>query len=277
MIATVSPDRPLDSLDAGRLQQLLGASASRFRIEIVDECRSTNTELLERARSGSLGLADASPVLVCERQTSGRGRRGATWYSGTGASLTFSMVARFPKGPNALAGLSLAVAVAVARALEASGVAQVQVKWPNDLLFDGGKLGGILIELNGDFQGPTVAVIGIGLNVALPRELRRRIGRPVADIAEALGIAPRRSDILAAVLLELDRALAEFASGGFAAFRAGWIDRHAYQGQRVMLKLGDQTVAEGEAIGVAEDGALLLRSPRGVEHFHSGELSLRPA
>lgn len=277
MIATVSPDRPLDSLDAGRLDQLLGASASRFRIEIVGECRSTNTELLERARSGSLGPAGAQPVLVCERQTSGRGRRGAAWYSGAGTSLTFSMLARFPKGPNALAGLSLAVAVAVARALEASGIAQVQVKWPNDLLFEGRKLGGILIELISDFQGPTCAVIGIGLNLALPPELRRRIGRPVADIAQALGRPPRRNELLAGVLLELENALAEFSRGGFSAFRSDWTDRHAYQGERVMLKLGDQTVAEGEALGVAEDGALLLRSRHGVERFHSGELSLRPA
>jgi len=277
MIATGSTDRPLDSLDAVRLERLLGTSAPRFRIEIVDECRSTNTELLERARSGSFGPAGASPVLACERQLSGRGRRGAAWISGIGTSLTFSMLARFRQGAGALAGLSLAVAVAAARALEASGVARVQLKWPNDLLFEGRKLGGILIELISDYQGPTSAVIGIGLNVALTREMRRGIAQPAADIAEALAQAPRRTELLAAVLLELDETLAEFSRGGFAAFRADWTDRHAYQGRLVVLKHADRAIAEGEAVGVAEDGALLLRSSRGVERFHSGELSLRPA
>ena len=279
--------RPLDLLDARRLEELLAGRASRFAIEILDQCGSTNAELLERARRGSAGAAggalernyEAAPlqVLACERQVSGRGRRGAQWLSGIGTSLTFSMLAHFREGAGALAGLSLAVAVAAARALEASGVARVQLKWPNDLLFEGRKLGGILIELISDFQGPTSAVIGIGLNVALPRELRRGIGQPVADLAEALAQAPPRAELLAAVLLQLDETLAEFSRRGFAAFRADWTDRHAYQGRRVVLKLADQAVAEGEAIGVAEDGALLLRSSRGVERFHSGELSLRPA
>lgn len=255
-------------------------AASPFRVELLDECESTNTTLVESARSAAdVGALHASAI-VCERQNAGRGRRGAHWHSAIGTSLTFSVLWRFQCGTSGLSGLSLAAGVAVLRALRRFGADGVRVKWPNDLLLDQGgetaKLGGILIELAGEASGPCAAVIGVGLNLRLSGQARESIGVPAADIAQA-GVRTSRSALLAAVLEELGAVLDQFGREGFAAFRDEWMHNHAFQGRRVALRLADQAVAEGEALGVAADGALELRVAGAIRQFHSGELSLRPA
>ena len=165
--------------------------------------------------------------------------------------------------------------MAAARALAAIGVARVQLKWPNDLLHAGRKLGGILIELHGGAQGCTGAVIGIGLNVRLPGNLRDAIEQPVTDIASIVDVAPRRNRLLAAMLVDLAQVLEQFAGHGFAPLRQEWMERHAHQGKAVTLFGGDGKTIVGTAAGVAEDGALLVETARGVERYLSGELSLR--
>jgi len=264
-------------VDLIRLEDL---SSSPFRVEILDECESTNTMLVARARSAAdVGALHASAI-VCERQIAGRGRRGAQWHSAIGTSLTFSALWHFECGASDLSGLSLAAGVAVLRALSRLGAKGVRVKWPNDILLDQSgetaKLGGILIELVGDASGPCAAVIGIGLNMRLSGHARESIGVPAADTAQA-GVHVSRSVLLAAVLGELGAVLEQFGREGFAAFRDEWMRHHAFQGRQVALRLADQAVAEGEALGVASDGALELRVAGGIRQFHSGELSLRPA
>jgi len=260
-----------DCLDAAAVRAVLGAQADRFRLELLDACASTSTLLLERARSG----APHGQVIACELQSAGRGRRGNSWQSGLGGSLTFSLLWRFAQGPAGLAGLSLAVGVAVARALDSAGVAQVRLKWPNDLLHAGRKLGGILIEVHGDASGPTAAVIGIGLNLRLRTSLRDAIAQAVTDLASISPQLPQRNRLLAATLIELAQVLDLFAAQGFAPLREEWTARHAHQGKAVTLTSGDGKTISGRAAGVAGDGALLLETARGVERFISGELSLR--
>jgi BirA family biotin operon repressor/biotin-[acetyl-CoA-carboxylase] ligase len=262
---------PYDFLDAAAARAQLGAQAARFRVELLDTCASTNTLLLERARGG----APAGSVIVCELQSAGRGRRGNDWQSGLGGSLTFSLLWRFAQGAAGLGGLSLAAGVAVVRALASAGVADVQLKWPNDLLHAGRKLGGILIELHGNGLDSTAAVIGIGLNVRLPASLRDAIAQPVTDVASISGQTPQRNRLLAATLIELAQVLDVFAAQGFAPLREEWTARHAHQGKAVTLSSGAGKTVTGRAAGVAEDGALLLETARGVERFVSGELSLR--
>jgi BirA family biotin operon repressor/biotin-[acetyl-CoA-carboxylase] ligase len=152
---------------------------------------------------------------------------------------------------------------------------EVALKWPNDILWRGRKLGGVLTELAGDALGPTAAVIGIGINVNLSEATRGAIGQPAADLAEASGAVPDRNRVLAAVLLELGRMLAGFEQDGFAPQRAEWQRRHAHQGARVTLTLPGGGTISGHARGVAEDGALLLETREGTRGFHSGEISLR--
>jgi len=265
-------DEPLDLIDRDALAALLAPLQWPFRVEVFDECASTNTLLLERALKGA---AHAS-VLACEHQTAGRGRRGTQWISALGGSLTFSLLWRFPQAPAQLSGLSLAVAVGAARAVEALGARPVGLKWPNDLLLGERKLGGILIEMTGDAAGPSPAVIGVGLNVRLPEEAHRRIATPAAELA-ANGLAPSRTILLARLLEKIAGVLEQFQREGFSSLRDEWLARHAWQGKRVALKIADRAVAEGQAVGIAEDGALLLRSHRGLESFHAGELSLRQA
>jgi len=260
-----------DCLDAAAVGAQLGAQARHFQLELLDACVSTNTLLFERARGG----APSGSVLACELQSAGRGRRGKDWQSGLGGSLTFSLLWRFAQGAVGLAGLSLAAGVAVARALATAGGAEVQLKWPNDLLHAGRKLGGILIEAHGDSAGPSAAVIGIGLNLRLRAGVRDAIAQPVTDLAAIAKRAPQRNLLLAAILTELERVLADFSEQGFAPLREEWMARHAYQGRPVTLSSGDGRAMTGVAAGVAADGALLLQTARGLERVVSGELSLR--
>jgi BirA family biotin operon repressor/biotin-[acetyl-CoA-carboxylase] ligase len=262
---------PLSLLDRAEIVRCLGASAARFSLDVMDSAGSTNALLVQAAAGG----AASGTVIAAEWQTQGRGRRGRPWHSMPGAALTFSLLWRFQQGAGFLAGLSLAVGVAVARALPRLGVSDAGLKWPNDVLWRGRKLAGILIEVQGDMLGPTAAVIGIGLNCRLPAALRDRIDQPAADLAIASGHTADRNHALAAVLLELERVLIQFARDGFAALRDEWQERHVYQGRSVRLALPDGSAIEGIAQGVAEDGSLLLTTKDGARRFHSGEVSLR--
>src|SRR5579864_2211030 len=247
---------PVDLLDRDALAARLRKSSPVLSVEVRDECASTSTALAAE------GTAHGT-VLVCEHQSAGRGRRGNTWFSAPARGLTFSLLWRFSQGAAGLAGLSLAVAVGAVRALERLGMEGVQLKWPNDLYCGGRKLGGILIESSGDALGPSTVIVGLGLNVRLDPALRGRIDRPVTDLASCGGAAvPPRTVLLGALLESLAEVLTRFAREGFAPFRDDWQRRHAWQGRRVRLALAGR-VAEGEALGVAEDGALVLSSSRG--------------
>jgi BirA family biotin operon repressor/biotin-[acetyl-CoA-carboxylase] ligase len=132
-----------------------------------------------------------------------------------------------------------------------------------------------LIEVSGDVNGPSAAVIGLGINVRLDEAAKERIGQPASDLAQCGEVIPSRSVLLAMLLERLAPVLAQFAREGFAAFRREWLRRHAWQGRQVALELAGRRIAEGRIVDIAEDGALMLASPGGVERFHSGELSLR--
>ena len=260
----------LATLDAER------GAATPVTVEVVDEIDSTSSELMRRMQRRDVhGVA-----LAAECQTAGRGRRGRTWAGVFGGSLTFSVGWRFEQGAGFLAGLSLAVGVAVARALEADGYTGVALKWPNDLIHRHLKFGGILIELNGDALGPSTTVIGIGLNVRLPAGARKDIAQPVTDLATIAGRkAPAidRNRLFARLLSELAEVLARYASEGFAPFAAEWQHRHAYQGKMVRLLLPDGAAVTGKVAGVDASGALVLADGPRRARFLSGEITLRRA
>ena len=265
--------QPVSLLDAHAIAQQAGDVADRFSIEVVDVAASTNTLLAQRAAAG----AASGTVVAAERQENGRGRMGRPWHSGLGGGITFSLLWRFDQGASALAGLSLAAGIAVVRALEKLGGRDVQLKWPNDVVWGGGKLAGILIELQGDALGPSAVVIGIGLNVRLSDAVRSRIDQPVADLETACGCAIDRSAALGVVLAELAAVLDDFSREGFAPLRAEWERHHAHQGKAIALKLPDGCTHQGIACGVGDDGALLFEQAGAVRRLHSGELSLAEA
>lgn len=261
---------PLQWLDAERVCAEL-KSPEVFHIEIMDSALSSNALLLQRAAQG----LPSGSVLAVEWQSAGRGRLGRTWHSGLGNALTFSMLWRFESGLSALSGLSLAVGVAMMRALRKLDVANVGLKWPNDLLNDQGKLAGILIEAQGDMLGPSAAVIGIGLNLSLPSAVLQSIDQPVSSLEQIMTALPERNRLLALLLQELGDMLQVFSAQGFAPLSTEWESYHVYQNRSVKMLLPDGTQVTGIVRGVTSEGALRVETEQGVQIFHAGEISLR--
>jgi len=259
-------------IDPVCLHALLGEASGRFDVDSIAECESTNTLLLDRAASG----APSGSVIVTDRQTAGRGSRGRQWLASPEASLTFSVLWNFPGGIERLAGLSLAVGVAVIHALEASGATGITLKWPNDILYEDAKLGGILIELQS--VGETAqAVIGIGLNLSLPDSIvdSQGFALPPAALDGILIPLPERHQLLAQLLIELAHVFDRFASGGFAVLRDQWQKRHAWQDKPVRLLRDGKVEKEGICRGADINGALLVQTEAGIERCLSGDVSLR--
>jgi len=197
---------------------------------------------------------------------------GRTWHSGLGNALTFSLLWRFESGLNSLSGLSLAVGVAVVRAVKKQGGQGVQLKWPNDILTEHGKLGGILIEAQGDMLGPSAVVIGIGLNYRLPGNLEEIIDQPYCSLDNVCAEMPTRNQLFSMILIVLDEVLSEFSTKGFEVFRTEWEQYDAYQNRPIRMKMPDDTEVTGVASGINESGELCLKTPQGMRYFNSGEV-----
>lgn len=248
--------------------RLLGSEATNFDLEILPQADSSNVQLLKIARSGAKG----GKVLAVEIQTSGRGRLGRNWHSGLGNALTFSLLWRFDCGLEALSGLSLAVGIALVRAFRKLGITGTQLKWPNDILTERGKLGGILLEAQGDILGPSAVVIGIGLNLALPDNIVKNINQPASALDEICIRLPTRDQLLAITLQELATVLRQFVNSGFASLRNEWERYHFYQNQSVRLHMPDGSTVCGIACGISEIGELCLETEQGIRYFNSGEV-----
>lgn len=263
---------PIQWLDVPAIRSALAPGGDDVQLQLLDTVDSTNTCLMRQSAEGAPHLT----CLAAEIQSAGRGRRGRAWQMEPGGALAFSLLWRSARGAGALSGLSLAVGVAAIRALRESGITEARLKWPNDILLGQGKLAGILIELQGDMLGPSAAVIGMGLNLRLSPRAREVIEQDVADLAH-LPTPPERNRLLGTLLRHLVAVLTQFEHQGFPALRDEWQHHHAHQERPVRLLLPSGQTVEGLALGVAEDGSLQVRTARGVEHFASGEVSLREA
>lgn len=261
---------PYDWLDAACL--LESEANSGFVFQVHERLDSTNSHLMAQAQQG----AGHKSVVAAELQSQGRGRRGRTWHAQLGRGLTFSLLWRFQRPLTALSGLSLVVGLSLARCLGKLGAEAVRVKWPNDLLLGEGKLGGILIETQGDVLSGATAVIGIGLNLSTTPEVSRQAGVAVASLSDVVSHLPERNALLLAILAELDRDLRRFDAEGFAPFADAWVGLHAFQGRPVAIHAANGGLRQGLALGVDASGALLLETSEGVVAIHSGEVSLRP-
>ena len=213
-------------------------------------------------------------VILAEHQTGGRGRRGRQWHSPFARNIYLSMGWKFENSLSELGCLSLVTALATARALSRAGLEGHRVKWPNDLLLDGRKLCGCLVEVQGDSQGPCHAVLGVGINVHMPATASTAgIDQPWTDVHSQLPACSRNT--LAALLLEeLLAGLDLFARQGFAPFTGPWEEMDGLRGQTIEVYSGDK-VLKGTAIGINESGALLLDTGKETLTLYSGEVSLR--
>lgn len=262
--------RSEQALDEARIRAGLDAAARSVLGEflVLASVDSTNAELLRRP-----GLPGRAQVCLAEQQTAGRGRRGRPWKSPPGSNLYLSVAWPFEGGAEAMAGLSLAVGVALCEALEKLGVDGLTLKWPNDVLRGGGKLAGTLIELHGDASGSCRGIIGTGVNVRMPATAARGIDQAWADLAD---YDLCRSELAAAFLARLLPLLVDFSAAGFAPWRERWQARNVHAGAPVRI-LGSAPELAGTAVGVDERGALLLQTDAGVRAIHAGEVSLRAA
>ncbi len=262
---------PMQWLDRTKIASALGAQANRFNLELIDCADSTNTLLMQKAAIGAVH----GSVIAAELQTHGRGRRGRSWHSNLGGALTFSLLWRFNQGVGFLSGLSLAVGVALLRALKSLGVDGMALKWPNDVLHHNCKLAGILIEVQGDVLGPSFAVIGIGINLKLSEQAKNLIGQPATDLYSITGILPDRNLALGCMLGHMAQVLDTFAVRGFSGLRAEWVEHHVYHNKNVRIMLPENAADEGMVTGVDNEGALLLKTRGGERRYSTGEISLR--
>ena len=240
---------------------------------------STNTSLLAQAARGRI----AGRVLTAEVQTAGRGRRGRTWLSPFGRNLAVSIGIAIERPVAEIGALSLVVGVAVQRALIEHGLSGVELKWPNDVLLEGRKLAGILIELVRAVS-PVEVVIGIGVNVGCAARIADRIDQAIADVAEQID-RPSRNELLARIVDHVTLACRRFDEAGFEPFRDEWNDVHRYRGTRVLVTAaeaggpggggGNAQPLAGVVQDVGGDGALRIQTVDGVRAFTGGEVTMR--
>ena len=266
--------QPIELLDALLIRAALEQDGQlKLRnLEVLFEVDSTNTRLLEAAPPPA-GQAD---VCIAELQHAGRGRHGRRWIAPFGGSIALSLGWSFRDASRANPSLSLAVGVAICRALKRAGARGISLKWPNDVWFSDRKVGGVLLELKTVESGAAHVVIGIGLNVSLSAAARREIeetGVRAAAVADACTQIGSRNWMTGTLLDELLRMLDHFEREGFAPFRDAWMALDALGGRPARILAGNSAIS-GTARGVDDDGALLLESGGRIQRFVSGEVSL---
>ena len=270
-----SLSHPVQFIDEVKVKKAIGEMASWFNIKVFDILDSTNNFLMQEAPKG---YPHASCV-VANIQTSGKGRRGRQWQSSLGENLTFSFLWRFTKGAAALSGLSLAVGTSLIRSLKKIDVNQALLKWPNDILVndDEGykKLAGILIELQGDMDGQSTAIIGVGINLKLSKKQLAKIDQPAIGINQCIDNEVDTNEFLGIIIKDLTEVLAKFESNNFEYFKDEWQSYDAFQDQSISISLGDGGIISGKEHGVNNMGALEVITEDGIKTFSSGEVSMR--
>ncbi|MGB6099309.1 MAG: biotin--[acetyl-CoA-carboxylase] ligase [Comamonas sp.] len=261
---------PVELLDATRIAQLSGAAGPPIQVHWALD--STQDELA-RTLHAQPDLA----VVLAEQQTGGRGRRGHVWSSPPCMGVYLSCLKRFAGGPATLSGLSIAAGVCTAHALAELGVPDLRLKWPNDLLARGAKLAGILIEVQGEYDGPCTARVGVGVNLRLPEDLHQTVTQPVIDLATLCsGQPPGRNAIAAALIRHLRAGLLSFERSGLAPFLDDFARLDALADQPLCLQ-GAGALREGTGRGINDRGALRVQHEGIITLIESSQVSVRIA
>lgn len=267
--------RPL--LSSEKIQSLLSKENQAAIEELYVEYSIDSTNRFLARRINEKASEPTVAVCVAESQSAGQGRRGRQWQSPFGRNIYFSMTWPFSGGAASLSGLSLAVGVALVDALRCFDVSNVKLKWPNDILVDNKKLAGVLIEIAGDAMGECHAIIGVGLNVAMPQCEMKSVDQPWTDLVTSLGLAADvdRNMLVSSLISSLVSMLRKFEQAGFKPFQSQWLSLNAHANASIQLISGNNVV-EGVMCGITSDGGVRLRSADGHEQvFVGGEISLR--
>lgn len=238
--------------------------ADTIEVEVLDEVDSTNQWLKDKPYQGN------ATVCITDNQTEGKGRRGRGWESKPGASLCLSYLNRLPKPVSEISGFSLAVAIFCRGSLQRSIDDPIQLKWPNDLLLKGKKLGGILIETQDVGDGYVDLVIGVGVNLedVYPEATSLHAGSPIDELEPDL--------IAARLIVALHQLFSEYRTVGFRAYRSRWLEHDAWLYEAVQLQVGEKEIL-GLHQGVTDQGELILNINGNDQYFSAGEVSLRHA
>jgi BirA family biotin operon repressor/biotin-[acetyl-CoA-carboxylase] ligase len=231
---------------------------------------STNAWLMQQA---ALGIKSGA-VCLAEQQSAGKGRHGRHWVSPFGRNLYYSMLLRFDLAPAQVAGLSLASAIAVLRLLRQLNCQQAGLKWPNDVIWQGKKLAGLLLQVSGESAGPSQVVIGVGLNLGMGR-YGEEIDQPWADLSQIPDLLPiNRNELAASLTLHLKNAAEQFLQQGLSGFSKEWHEYDLYLGKQVVISSASK-VHSGMHLGIDESGGIRVETETGIRTFHAGEVSLR--
>jgi BirA family biotin operon repressor/biotin-[acetyl-CoA-carboxylase] ligase len=268
---------PIDWLEADRILATLPAAVRRRigDLEVLGETDSTNARLVSAAPP----LPGQTRVCLAEYQTSGRGRRGRRWLSSLGTGVCLSLAWQFQQPDREISALGLIAGLNVRATLLAAGADDVMLKWPNDLVVGERKLGGILVEMRAEGNGPAHVVIGVGINHRLTAADFKRIesagGLAATDLTQhrATGLPPR-NELAGQLIAGLVDGLASFSAAGARGLTAAWRAADALEGQRIAVEMGGETLV-GMAAGIDEDGALLLNQAGAVSRVTAGDVSVR--
>jgi BirA family biotin operon repressor/biotin-[acetyl-CoA-carboxylase] ligase len=262
--------RLADPISALSIKTLTANAPAGWDVRVMQSVDSTNAEALRAIAEGR----HMPQMVLAERQTAGRGRRGRPWVSPYAQNLYYSLALRIEGGMARLEGLSLVVGLAVVRALHAQGVTEARLKWPNDILVGDKKLAGILLELVGDPSDVCHVVAGIGINVNM--KLNNDVDRPWTSMRLQRMSLVDRNELVVELNTQLQHYLQHHALSGFERLREEWEGLHAWQGEAVVLSAGLRSVA-GEVLGIDGQGGLRLLVGGAEQVFSGGELSLRLA
>lgn len=263
--------RPVELLEEEKILANLGHESRALleRIEVHQVLSSTNEYLMQQAVSG----APCGTACFVEYQQSGRGRRGRQWIAPYGSNVAMSLLWRCHEGTGRLGGLSLAVAVAIHRALIECGLQGCGLKWPNDILCDGKKLAGILLEVAGESNGPCYAVIGVGVNFDMPEGPIAGIEQPWTDLSRS-GVTASRNVVAGRMLHHLLLTIPQYLEKGLDAFQEEWRKWDLMTDKSVVILHGEEK-RYGVARGIDSRGLLRIEDEEGIHTFSSGEVSLR--
>ena len=251
-------------------EQIKSRCSRELDIEVLWSIDSTNSHLMKKANEP----LDGYRICLAEQQVSGRGRRGRSWISPFGSNLYMSVARKFPRSGADLEGLSIVVGIEIAKVLKLSGVDDVGLKWPNDVILQGGKVAGILVEIGPPTEDSFYVVVGIGVNTRLSREDSLQIDQPHSTLEGVVDFS--RNNLAGDIIQNVVSGLERFVEHGFAPFASEWDEYNLFRGKQVIVHLGD-TIVEGEDAGIDARGNFRLSTENGVKTFNAGEISLRGA
>ena len=265
--------RPFDMLDNDQITRYLHAENDlrAASVSVYFQIRSTNSELLSRVRAGE---CKPGSIVLAECQIGGKGRRGRKWVSPLGGNIYASVGWSYDGPLRMLTGLPLAVAAQTIAQLEEFGIEGLSVKWPNDIMFQDAKLGGILLEVVGEADGRCHAVCGIGLNVLIGSMSGRAIDQPWTDLQTIAKVKVDRNQLAARICGAVLNTMAEFPNRGFKGYVRAWSMRDALRNRHVVVHTGS-THVQGIARGVDDEGALIVEMEGMQRRFYGGEVTVR--